>query len=244
MNLQNSTCIITGAARGIGLALCEALYERGANLVLTDLDAPALEASAQKFDSARVQAVQADIRKPEEVNRVGEAAQSWFGGIDVWINNAGLAKHMPIVDYSEADMDLMMDVNLKGTVLGCQAALRAMIPARKGHIINIISTASLRGIPEESFYCATKWAVRGFTKALQEEAAPHNIRVTALLPGGVDTAFWDQANDRDMPVQDFLSATQVALATCSALEQDDNVVIRELVVRSIKDRDFAQSEEA
>jgi len=88
----------------------------------------------------------------------------------------------------------MLAVNLKGTILGSQAALRVMIPHKRGHIINVISTASLRGIPSETVYCAAKWGVRGFTQGLQEEAAAHRIRVTAVLPGGVATEFWDGAS--------------------------------------------------
>ncbi len=242
MTLDQASCIITGAARGIGLALCRALYARGANLVMTDLDSAALTQAAAEFDAERVKAVGADVRLPAELDSIARQAQDRWGSVDVWINNAGLARHRAIVDYTEEDLDLMMAVNLKGTILGCQSALRSMIPQRSGHIINIISTAALRGVPQESVYCAAKWGVRGFTQALQEEAAPHGIRVTAIFPGGVDTAFWDDAVARPMPTADFLTAQHVAVSVVSVLEQDDPVVFRELVVRSLKDRDFAQIE--
>ena len=241
MNLKQSICIITGAARGIGLATAQALSEREAHVVLTDLDEAALQSAASLFEPEKAVPVQADVRSPGDLEAVAATALERWGRLDVWINNAGLARHRPIVDYEVEDLELMMDVNLKGTVLGCQTALRAMIPRRSGHIINLISTASLRGIPTESFYCATKWAVRGFTQALQEEAASHNVRATAILPGGVDTAFWDHAVERAMPVEDFLTPRQVADAIVCVLEQDDSAVVRELVLRSIKDRDFASA---
>jgi short-subunit dehydrogenase len=133
----------------------------------------------------------------------------------------------------------MLAVNLKGTILGSQVALREMRKNRSGHIVNVISTASLRGIPHESVYCAAKWGVRGFTQGLREEAAAYGVRVSGLLPGGVDTEFWAGAVDRAMPVQDFLTAHEVAMALISLVEMPDHVVPQELVVRSIRDRDFA-----
>jgi short-subunit dehydrogenase len=150
-----------------------------------------------------------------------------------------MARHRPVVDYTESEIDAMLAVNLKGTILGSQVALREMRASRSGHIVNVISTASLRGIPRESVYCAAKWGVRGFTQGLREEAAPYGVRVTGLLPGGVDTAFWSGAVDRAMPVQDFLSAQDVALALVGLVEMPDHVVPQELVVRSIRDQDFA-----
>ena len=108
-----------------------------------------------------------------------------------------------------------------------------------GHIINVISTAGLRGIPSETVYCAAKWGVRGFTQGLQEEAAAHRIRVTAVLPGGVATDFWAGASTRQAPLEKFLTPPQVADAIVKVLEMDDFCVARELVLRSIEDSDFS-----
>jgi short-subunit dehydrogenase len=133
----------------------------------------------------------------------------------------------------------MLDVNLKGTILGSQAALRHMKQQRRGHIINVISTASLRGIPSETVYCAAKWGVRGFTQGLQEEAAPANVRVTAVLPGGVATDFWADASERQAPMEKFLSPQQVADGILRVIEMDDFCCTREIVLRSIQDSDFS-----
>lgn len=238
MVLESKSCVVTGAARGIGLALCKALVEKGARVVMADVDAAALEL-ARKDLGAAVLPVVCDVTRAESVAEAGRQAFEAFGGVDVWINNAGLARHRWITEYTEADIDLMLDVNLKGTILGSQEALRRMIPEKRGHIVNIISTASLRGIPSETVYCAAKWGVRGFTQGLQEEAGAHGIRVTALLPGGVDTAFWDGASSRKAPVEKFLSPAQVADATVKLLEMDDWCVPRELVLRAIADTDFS-----
>lgn len=240
MNLSNTNCVITGAARGIGFVIAEKLLRVGAKVVLNDNNADGLEKAVAKLDNAKAVGIAADITKAQEVARLVTEAELCFGPIGVWVNNAGLARHRPITDYSEQEIDLMLAVNLKGTILGSQAALRSMTPRQSGHIINIISTASLRGIPTETVYCAAKWGVRGFTQGLREEAAPKGIRVTALLPGGVDTEFWaDATPERQMPVQNFLSAAQVADAVVTVAQMDDSMVPQELVIRALRDRDFA-----
>jgi NAD(P)-dependent dehydrogenase (short-subunit alcohol dehydrogenase family) len=235
MNLTDKSCVITGAARGIGLAMAQALAAKGARVVLADLDADALDQT--HVPNART--VVCDVTKADDVQRLAHAAETAHGRIDVWINNAGLARHRWIPDYTEAEIDLMLAVNLKGTILGSQAALRSMIPHRHGHILNIISTASLRGVPSETVYCAAKWGVRGFTQGLQEEAAAHRIRVTAVLPGGVATEFWTDASTRQAPVEKFLTPAQIATAVVNVIELDDFCVARELVLRSLDDSDFS-----
>lgn len=239
MELTGKTCVVTGAARGIGLALCRTLLEKGAQVVLADVDAAALEAAAASLGPGPVLPVVCDVTRADSVAALGRRVFETYGSIEVWINNAGLARHRWITDYAEAEIDLMLAVNLKGTILGSQEALRRMIPEKRGHIVNIISTASLRGIPSETVYCAAKWGVRGFTQGLQEEAGAHGIRVTALLPGGVDTAFWDDASAKQAPVEKFLTPAQVADATVRLLEMDDWCVPRELVLRAIADTDFS-----
>lgn len=240
MQLENSVWVVTGAARGIGLALARDLLAAGARVALSDKDAPALRAAVASLASPAAVGIPADVASAAEVAALAEQAARALGPIDAWVNNAGLARHRRIVDYTEAEIDLMLAVNLKGTILGSQAALRAMAPRRRGHIINIVSTASLRGVPTETVYCAAKWGARGFTQGLREEAAPLNVRVTAVLPGGVNTAFWtDAVQDRRLPVEKFLTAAQVSAAVLALARMDDVAVPQELVLRAMEDRDFA-----
>lgn len=231
MNLSHQVCAITGGAKGIGLATAHALLARGARVALLDLENVVL-------DHPHALSIRCDVSQAAEVQAALDQVTEQLGPISVWVNNAGLARHRWIPDYTEAEIDLMLAVNLKGTILGSQAALKSMIPHRRGHIINVISTASLRGIPSETVYCAAKWGVRGFTQGLAEEAAPHRIRVTAILPGGVDTAFWDNASQRQAPKQLFLKPEHIADGIIRCLEMDDFCVPRELVLRSLDDSDF------
>lgn len=232
MNLTNQVCVVTGGAKGIGLATAKALLARGARVALLDL----VEVD---LNDPSALSVRCDVTSASNVQAAVDQITEQLGHISVWVNNAGLARHRWIPDYTESEIDLMLDVNLKGTILGSQAALKAMIPHKQGHIINVISTASLRGIPSETVYCAAKWGVRGFTQGLAEEAAAHRIRVTAILPGGVDTAFWDDASQRQAPKQLFLKPEHIAAGIVSCIEIDDFCVPRELVLRSLDDSDFS-----
>jgi NAD(P)-dependent dehydrogenase (short-subunit alcohol dehydrogenase family) len=232
MNLTNQVCAVTGGAKGIGLATAQALLARGARVALLDLENVTL-------GHPSAMSIRCDVSRAAEVQSAVDQITEQLGPIAVWVNNAGLARHRWIPDYTEDEIDLMLAVNLKGTILGSQAALKAMIPHKRGHIINVISTASLRGIPSETVYCAAKWGVRGFTQGLAEEAAAHRIRVTAILPGGVDTAFWDDASQREAPKQMFLKPEHIANGIVSCIEMDDFCVPRELVLRSLDDSDFS-----
>lgn len=240
MKLADACCVVTGAARGIGLAIADALLAEGARVVLSDVDAAALGKLPAALNQPHAALITGDVTSVASMAALAGEAERRFGPVTLWVNNAGLARHRRIIDYSEQEIDLQLAVNLKGAIVGSQAALRAMTPHGRGHIVNIISTASLRGIPTESVYCAAKWGVRGFTQGLREEAATVGVRVTALLPGGVDTPFWsDAAPGRKMPVQNFLSAKQVADAVVALAKMDESVVPQELVLRALQDRDFS-----
>ena len=271
MDISKACFVITGGADGIGRATAQLALARGARCVLGDVDPQALEACAESLAMVsdigvaaaaepatsaaeasdtwapvqdRVRTVVADVRTLADHEKLANAATEAFGGFDVWINNAGVARHRRIVDYDEEQIDWMLDVNLKGTILGSQVALRQLaarggdVDSAAGHIINIVSTAGLRGIPTESVYCSTKWAVRGFTQALVEEAAQHGVRATALLPGGVATAFWDDARESAVGTSHMLDVDDVARAILAALEMPDACCVRELQLRSMRDYDF------
>jgi NADP-dependent 3-hydroxy acid dehydrogenase YdfG len=238
MNLTDQVCVVTGAARGIGFSLVKKLLAAGAKVMLSDADEHALLEAVKSISSDRISTWTTDVRSEADISALAANTETKLGPFAVWINNAGVARHKLITEYTEDDIDWMMDVNYKGTILGCKHALRHMKQQGRGHIINIISTAGLTGVPTESVYCGTKFAVRGFTQALQEEAAQCNVRVSGIFPGGVNTTFWDTAREQKSPVEKYLTPDDVANAIVSVIQMDDNCVTHEIVLRSMRDANF------
>src|SRR4051812_47192386 len=118
MNLAHESCVVTGAAKGIGRALVSALAAAGARVIASDVDAAALAHSIGCYDGKQVRSCIANVALAADMARLAREAQEAFGALGIWINNAGLARHRAIPDYTPADIDLMLDVNLKGTILG------------------------------------------------------------------------------------------------------------------------------
>lgn len=241
--MSGKSAVVTGAATGIGRALVEAMGKYGMNILAVDVDGHGLQDLKREWKSnGQISVMEADVRDAVSMNGAADRAVAEFGSLDVWVNNAGLARHKPIDQITAEDVDLVIDVNLKGTIYGSKAAMQKMKMVGRGHIVNIISTASLRGVPTESVYCSAKWGVRGFTQALQEEGAAAGIRVTAVLPGGVETGFWKDAREGGTEMQNFLKPTDVAGAVMQCLGTSGQCVMREIVVRSMMDTDFGYRE--
>lgn len=186
ISLAGKTAIVTGGGSGIGLAISQALVRQGANVVITARDGGRLEQASHQLrqaGSGEVMAIAADVRNKSAVQEVVAATLHRFGRVDILINNSGLGVGDLAIDLSESQWDLVMDTCAKGTFLFSQAVLPAMQSQRSGFILNIASQAALNGYANASVYCAAKFAVVGFAKALQEEVRNHGIRVHSLCPG-------------------------------------------------------------
>jgi NAD(P)-dependent dehydrogenase (short-subunit alcohol dehydrogenase family) len=194
MDLQNATAIITGGARGIGRGIALALAREGADVVLADV--PAVRSDAEETqrlveaEGAQAIVVDCDVRDFAQCQSAGQAAVERFGKIDILVNNAGVIGIAPVIAMSEEEWDRVLDVNLKGTFLCAKAVAPHMIERKSGAIVNMSSMAGKQGSPALSHYCASKWAVIGFTQSLAHELAPSNVTVNAVCPGIVDSAMW------------------------------------------------------
>lgn len=181
------TVVITGSARGIGAATAALFADLGYNVVInyntSEKEALTL---AEKLGKNAI-AVQADVSKPEEAKLLFRKAKEVFGGVDVLVNNAGIAQQKLFTDITQADYDRMFDCNVRSVFNCCQCALPDMIHNKYGRIINISSMWGVVGASCEVHYSASKAAVIGMTKALAREVAPSGITVNCITPGVIDT---------------------------------------------------------
>ena len=188
-NLQGKTAIITGGGRGLGKQMATALAKAGANLVLCSRKVEACEAVCKELRPLGVQclAIQCDVTKAADIQKVINATVNTFGSIDILVNNSGASWSAPVDDLPEEKWDYVMDVNAKGTFLFSQAAAKVMVLQGSGKIVNIASVLGLGGVNPQLMdtiaYNTSKGAIITFTKDLAVKLAKHNIQVNAIAPG-------------------------------------------------------------
>ena len=193
--LEGQHAIVTGGSRGIGAAIAMALAERGASITLmarTLGDLRAHAAAVEQLGGA-VRVVECSVNDETSVERAFDRAESGLGAASILINNAGTAKSAKFGATSRAVWDQMIGVNLTGTYLCTARALPSMLEAKAGRIVNVASTAGLRGYKTMTAYCAAKHGVIGFTRALALETAKAGVTVNAVCPGYTDTDLTDSA---------------------------------------------------
>ena len=179
--------VVTGASRGIGLAIAHALADAGADLCLCARSETELTTAAESLRAkTRVVAVQADVSRGADVRRLFTTCRETLGPVDWLVNNAGVNEIAPLESLTEEQWDRVIDVNLKGPFLCTQAALPELV-ARQGRVVNIGSISGTLGTPRMSPYNASKWGVNGLTLAWAEELKARHVFVAAVLPGSVDT---------------------------------------------------------
>jgi NAD(P)-dependent dehydrogenase (short-subunit alcohol dehydrogenase family) len=193
MRLKDKVSVITGGSRGIGEAYVRRFVEEGAKVVIGDILDQEGAALARSLGAA-VRYVHCDVTKEAEVSSLMDAAVSAFGGIDVAIANAGIVDSGSIMDTSDAMLDRMLAINVKGVLYTCRQAAKRMIAAKRGGVlINIASTVAVLGEVGEGCYPVSKGAVTVLTRVMAVELADHGIRVVAIGPGGTKTAMMADA---------------------------------------------------
>lgn len=186
--LAGRTVIVTGAARGIGAGIAQAILEAGGNAVLIDLDGAAAESTANRLDpeGGRALGLAADVTDAASLDAATAATIDRFGGLAGWVNNAGIVRMGPAADVTPENWELELRVNAGGVMRGAQAAFRAF-GGKGGAIVNIASNAGKVGFPNMAAYNASKAAVINLTRSLASEWAAHGINVNAVCPGSVAT---------------------------------------------------------
>lgn len=200
--VSGRSCIVTGAAQGIGRAIAEALLDEGASVCFADINGKKVAEIADLNRSAhgesRVAHTQVDVTNRETVRAMIDHTVATFGKLDVKFNNAGVNKPMNFLDVTEENWRFINDVNGLGCLIGMQEAAKQFIRQGSfGKIINTASIASRQGFDNVAPYCASKFGVVALTQSGARDLAKHNISVTGFAPGVVDTEMWEQV-DQDL----------------------------------------------
>ena len=228
--LSGRLALITGANRGIGLAIARALAREGCNLVITGRDERTLAKASLELHrlNGNVLAQSCDVRSPDSVDYLFTLVRGLHKSLDILINNAGIGHPNRIVgELPYPTWMEVIDTNLNGLFLMTQAALAVM--KRGSTIVNNLSIAAERVFPGSAAYNASKHGALGFTDTLREELRPKGIRVIALMPGATDTAIWDTLWPK-APRRKMMSAETIARTVVNALLVPENTTVEKLVV--------------
>lgn len=230
--MQDKVIVVVGASGGIGTALTHKLASQGAHLVLAARDDRKLSTLADQLAGAgnHILTVPTDISDPQQVDTLMEKAIAQFGQIDVLVNAAGAGVMKPYSNLEPADLEAMLDVNLKGSFYTCQAAAELMQERKSGHICNIVGILGKHSMPMAAAYCASKFAVVGFSKCMAEELKRFGIKFTLFYFGGVNSPFWDNVQLK-VDRKKMLSTETAANAVYYALSADAQAVPMEINIQ-------------
>ncbi len=194
MDLEGKVAVVTGGARGIGRAIVELLAQRGADVLIGDLNEEQTQATAAQIAAAtgrRILGYKVNVADSQSAKEFIEYALAQFGRVDILVNNAGITRDNLLMHLSDEDWDLVLNVNLKGAFNCCRAVARTMMKQRYGRIVNITSVVGLAGNAGQANYASSKAGLIGLTKTLAKELGSRNITVNAVAPGFVTTALTD-----------------------------------------------------
>ncbi|HEV2399139.1 MAG TPA: SDR family oxidoreductase [Candidatus Sulfotelmatobacter sp.] len=226
--LDNRTALITGATRGIGLAIARGLAREGCALILTARDESALAKVSRELHRTKILARPCDVRDPHSVDDLFRSVRQKFGNLDILVNNAGIAHaNLPVDQLPYPVWKDVFAANLDGTFLITQAALGLM--KRGSTIVNNLSIAATRVFPGSAAYNASKHAALGLTNTLREELRPKGIRVIGLLPGATDTDIWKTLWPQ-APRKKMMSADTVARIVIEAILLPPDATVENLEI--------------
>jgi NAD(P)-dependent dehydrogenase (short-subunit alcohol dehydrogenase family) len=229
--LTDRIVFVTGGGKGIGRAVALAFARAGSDVAICGRDADALEATAREIEAAgrRAFAVPADVSDEAQVNAAVAGILEAFGRIDILVNNAGQFLTKPFTELTAGEWDGLHGVNLRGTFLVCKAVVPHMIERGAGHIFNIASVGGRRPMKHATAYCASKYGVVGFSKALARELKPHGIKLQIVYPYRV--AARGDADDRaeEAALASSISPEEFAAVLVENARRPRRVLIEDLV---------------
>lgn len=201
--MDKKSAVVTGAGEGIGRAICERLARDGFHVFVTDIDLKKAQATADSIKSSGgiATACEMNVLDEKQIAAVVELVCKTCGHLDVWCNNAGVSSMGRLWNMTEHDWDFNMDINAKGVFMCTKGFIKVMMEQHHGKIINTASIASLRADPMLSCYCASKWAVAGFTRTTAREMGPYGITANYVCPGPVATSMNIRENSWSAEIQ-------------------------------------------
>ena len=229
--MQGKVAIVTGGGSGLGEATASALSQEGVSVAVVDLNRERAEAVAARIREAGGNAIAlaADVGDAGQVAETVKSVLSAFGRVDFVINNAGTDYVLPITEMTIDQWDRVISVNLRGAFLFAREVFPIMQQQGGGHIVNVASTAAKRAWANAAAYHASKWGLLGFTRAIGVEGRPHRIKATALVPGGMQTHFFDQLDPPPDPTN-LQDPKNVARVILFVLSQPVETAVQEVIV--------------
>jgi 3-oxoacyl-[acyl-carrier protein] reductase len=218
MDLRNKVALITGGTVGIGRAIASTLAEAGARVAITGRDEKRLSETARDLG---VVAIRADVSNEDDVKRTYREVLAKFGDLDILVNNAGFGVFKPLAEFDRASFDAVFATNVTGAMLMGREAAKHFIAKNTGNIVNVASTAALKGAPQGSAYYASKFALRGMSECWRAELRRHNIRVFLVNPSEVLTNFAATAGFAQKENETKLHGDDIAYVVKAMLEMND-----------------------
>jgi 3-oxoacyl-[acyl-carrier protein] reductase len=234
MNLQKATALISGGSSGIGLAIAKALIDAGSRVAITGRDEKRLYKAAEMLNAVPIRA---DVTNESDVVRTYREVLQAFGHLDILVNNAGSGVFKKLVDMDRTSFEAVFATNVTGAMLMGREAARHFIQQNRGNIINVCSTASLRGAANGTAYYASKFALRGMTECWRAELRQYNIRVFLLNPSEVLTSFAAAAGIEQKENLTKLRGEDIAHMVKAMLEMEDRGFTPELTIFATNPKD-------
>jgi 3-oxoacyl-[acyl-carrier protein] reductase len=230
--LSGSVAVVTGGGRGIGRAIVTKLAQMGATVVFTGRDEGRLQQVAGELSTngCGCEGVVCELRELQSVDALAQRVRREYGRLDILVNNAGIGGPSgPLHELPPADWDAIFHTNLRGVYYMLRAFVPLMIETGAGHVINISSLAGKNPLPRGAAYSASKWGLNGLTYGVAEELRGHNIRVSVICPGSVDTAFSPRRTGKE--ASKMLQPGDVAHVVAMLVTQEPQSFISEVLIR-------------
>jgi len=232
-NIEGKTAVVTGATRGIGLAIARALLERGGRVFICARSSEEVDQAIASLDieyGGKVYGALCDVRSYEGVSSLFRKVSEAFGSLDILVNNAGIGSHSFVEQMSVDEWNATIETNLSGVFYCCHEALPLLKQNGGGYIINIGSLAGKHAFPGAAAYCASKFGLIGFSEALMQEVRHDHIRVSYVMPGSVNTTF-GRGGEQDQATTWKLLPVDVALVVTNLIEMDPRALASRVELR-------------